>query len=119
MHKAEDEAGVEASEGIGTGGMVVIADLEIEEGQLQCLVLSVCWGGRGDFCKNTGHLEEDRLDSLLQTAEIPSLLLRKPMSSASAGGLGALSRDGIHPNQDGHRVAAEAIAPYVLPMLER
>ncbi len=68
-----------------------------------------------------GHtvLEEDRLASLLQAAEIPSLLLREPMSSASAGGIGALSIDGIHPNQDGHRVAAEAIAPYVLPMLER
>ena len=68
-----------------------------------------------------GHtpLEEDHLASLLRDAQVPFLLLREPIDAATPEGLSSLSQDGIHPNHEGHRVAAEAIAPYVLPLLEK
>jgi len=68
-----------------------------------------------------GHttLEEDRLASLLLAAEIPILRLRDPMNAATPNGLSSLSQDGIHPNERGHRVAAQSLVPYVLPMLEQ
>ena len=62
---------------------------------------------------------EDRLASLLREAHIPFLLLRQPMEAATPEGLSSLSKDGIHPTQAGHRVAADAIAPYVLSLMER
>jgi lysophospholipase L1-like esterase len=45
--------------------------------------------------------------------------LREAMEASTPEGLSSLSKDGIHPTQEGHRVAAEAIAPYVLPLLEQ
>jgi len=64
------------------------------------------------FADRHTPLEEERILSLLQDSKIPAISLAEPLSALAP--LKELSKDGIHPSPEGHRLAGLSLSRYLI-----